>query len=120
LRHIAKAAIDLSDGLIGDLGHIVERSRVGAQIIWPQVPVAPVLSSLDQASRQQFALGGGDDYELLFTAAPENREAIVGLSQRLNLRLSAIGRIVVGSGVTVVDAKGKPIHANVRSFDHFA
>jgi thiamine-monophosphate kinase len=119
LRHLARAAIDLSDGLIGDLGHITERSRVGAEIDWSALPVAGELRSMPEAVRQAVVLGGGDDYELLFTAAPENRSAIEALAGRLELRLSRIGRIVVGAGVTVLDRRGKPIHANVRSFDHF-
>jgi thiamine-monophosphate kinase len=120
LRHLARAAIDLSDGLIGDLGHVTDRSRVGAEVDWPCVPVAAELAGLPEPLRQALALGGGDDYELLFAAAPENRAAIESLGQRLGLGLSRIGRVSAGTGVTVRDGRGKPIHEHVRSFDHFA
>ena len=103
LRHLARAAIDLSDGLIG--GRLVRAS--------PDLRVPP------EPVRQVLALGGGDDYELLFTAAEENRPAIEALGHRLDIPLSRIGRIVAGHGVTVLNGRGKPIHTDVRSFDHF-
>lgn len=120
LRHLARAAIDLSDGLIGDLGHVCERSRVGAQVHWPAVPLAPGLAAVAPARRPGLALAGGDDYELLFTAAPENRSSIEALAAPLGLRLSRIGAIVAGEGVRVIDERGRPVEIGRRSYDHFA
>lgn len=120
LRHLARSAIDLSDGLLGDLGHIVERSRVGAEIDWPDVPVDARLGSLDDEERLRLALSGGDDYELLFSAAPENRTAIAAVGARLGLALTRIGRVVCGSAIRVRDARGRTMPVDVRGFDHFA
>jgi thiamine-monophosphate kinase len=119
LRHFARAAIDLSDGLIGDLGHLAERSRVGVQVIGPQVPVDAALNGQPEALARVLALAGGDDYELAFTAPPENRSAIESIGTQLGLPLARIGGIVAGQGVTVLDERGRPIHGDVRSFDHF-
>ncbi|HLS54908.1 MAG TPA: thiamine-phosphate kinase [Zeimonas sp.] len=120
LRHVARAAIDLSDGLAGDLGHILDRSRVGAELDWPAVPVDASLDGLPDALRQRLALAGGDDYELLFSAAPENREAIEAIGRRLELPLSRIGRIVAGEGLRLRDARGRPLAFDAHGFDHFA
>lgn len=119
LRHVARAAIDLSDGLLGDVAHIVERSRVGAEIDWPAVPVAPALAGCAEDLRRRLALSGGDDYELLFSAAPENRTAIEAIGRRLDLPLARIGRIVAGSGVRLRDARARPLDSDARGFDHF-
>ncbi len=120
LRHVARAAIDLSDGLLGDLAHIAERSRVGAEIDWPAVPVDARLAALGEEERRRLALAGGDDYELLFSAAPENRTAIAAIGARLELPLARIGRVVCGSAIRVRDARGRAIPIEARGFDHFA
>jgi len=120
LRHLARAAIDVSDGLLGDLGHVCERSRVGAEIDWRAVPLAEGIASLPPALRAQLALGGGDDYELLFTAAPQNRDAIEALGRSQGLPLARIGRIVAGAGARVLDERGLAMRTDARSYDHFA
>lgn len=120
LRHLARAAIDVSDGLAGDLGHLLDRSRVGARLVWPAVPVAPALQGLPETRRMQLALAGGDDYELLFAAAPENRVAIEALGPRLGLRLSRIGAFDAGDSMRLVDERDRPIAFAGHGFDHFA
>lgn len=119
LRGLARSAIDLSDGLIGDLGHICERSAVGAEVRWPRVPIAPALASLPLRERVATALAGGDDYELLFTARPECRPAIQALAGPLELPLRRIGRIVVGGAVVVLDENGAPLPIEAHAYDHF-
>jgi thiamine-monophosphate kinase len=119
LRHLARAAIDLSDGLLGDLGHICERSRVGAEVDWTTVPLAPGLESVPAQQGLALALAGGDDYELLFTALPENRGPIEALGRSLGLPLARIGRIVAGGGVRVLDARAAALRVDARSYDHF-
>jgi len=119
LRGLASAAIDLSDGLVGDLGHVCERSRVGAEVDWTAVPAAPALAPLPAAERAALALAGGDDYELLFTAPPAARAALAGVSASLALPLSRIGRILAGAGVVVRDPQGAPMRLDAHSYDHF-
>ena len=120
LRHLAKAAIDISDGLVGDLGHIADRSRAGIELRWTTIPFDTALAGLGEDTARMLALNGGDDYELAFCAASENRVAIESLSAGLELRLSRIGSVHAGSGVSVVDDRGARVNADFRSFDHFA
>lgn len=119
LRGISRCAIDLSDGLLGDLQHICERSSCGAELYWPDFLRSSVLQVLDEAAQRRCMLAGGDDYELCFTAAPDRRTQIEALSRQLQLPLTRVGRIVRGSSVTLLDADGKPIPHHLQGFNHF-
>jgi thiamine-monophosphate kinase len=119
LRGLARSAIDVSDGLAGDLAHIAERSRVGAVVEYERIPRPAVFKSLDAALARECLLSGGDDYELVFTAPPSRRDAIASLGQELHLPLTRIGVIQAGEPrVAVRDAQGQPI-AHGGGYDHF-
>lgn len=120
LAALASSAIDVSDGLIGDLGHICECSRVGAEVGFAQIPCTAELMPLrHHAPVMRAILAGGDDYELCFTAAPADRSGIDSLAGSLGLALTRIGRITAGGGVTVRDEKGQPMVLQEKGFDHF-
>jgi len=116
---LATSAIDVSDGLLGDLGHILERSGVSAELWWQDVPRSEVFLQLDVALQQKFVLAGGDDYELIFTARPADRDAIRALAVG-GVGLTRIGRIGSGQGLRLLDGDGSIIEATLQSFDHFA
>lgn len=124
LRGLAHAAIDVSDGLLGDLGHILQRSAVGACIDSAALLASDALSAdlraLPLAQCLDFALAGGDDYELVFTAAKAQRARLQALSAALQLPLSRIGRITAAPGLQVQDAQGQPLAQDFAGFDHFA
>jgi thiamine-monophosphate kinase len=117
---VANSAIDISDGLVADLGHICERSAVGAAIEFAAVPCsAELMPLLGHALVTRAILAGGDDYELCFTALAGRRSAIDALSGQTGLALTRIGRIVAGKGVVVVDQADKPMSVKDGGFDHF-
>jgi thiamine-monophosphate kinase len=121
LRGAATAAIDVSDGLLGDLGHILKRSRVGAVVEWERVPCSAALRSLPVERQQNCALAGGDDYELLFTAAPGQRAAVEAAGAVSGVPVTRIGRIVgADDRLRVLDANGLELPTPWQSFDHFA
>ncbi len=124
LRGVARSAIDVSDGLIADLGHICERSRVAAVVAFERLPVSPLLRRhLAAAVAQAAVTGGGDDYELCFTAAPAKRAAVERAAARARTRVTRIGRILRAPsgacGVVVVDRDGLPQVLERKGFDHF-
>ena len=121
LRDLAHACIDVSDGLIADLGHICTASGVGAEVDASLLPLSPSLIAIyDDASAQQFALTGGDDYELCFTV-PMNRLADVQSDlSRLGCGVTRIGRIVEGQGVSVRGVDGQWMETGQAGWNHFA
>jgi thiamine-monophosphate kinase len=120
LRGVASSAIDVSDGLLADLGHILNASQVGARIEAAALPVSPVLRSyLSQPLGRQCALSGGDDYELCFTAPARSNAEIQRIGARLGLPLTPIGKVVASRDCIVHDAFGNPINAGAGGYDHF-
>lgn len=121
LHGIARAAIDVSDGLVADLEHICRASAVAARIALPRVPLSPAARRLvaGDPARQAQLVSGGDDYELLFTAPPEASAAIAALAAELRLPLSEIGGIERGAGVRLVDATGSELPLAKPGWRHF-
>ena len=113
---LAHAAMDVSDGLVADLGHIAETSSVAAVIEAARVPLS---AAGIRADRLELALTGGDDYEILFTAPQGTEAAIAELGRELALPLARIGRIEAGAGVTAVNADGAPIALSSAGWRHF-
>jgi thiamine-monophosphate kinase len=117
---VANSAIDISDGLVADLGHICERSGVGASIEFAAIPCSAELMPLrGHALVTRAILTGGDDYELCFTALAGRRSEIEALSGQAGLALTRIGSIVAGKGVVVMDQAGTPMSVKDGGFDHF-
>jgi thiamine-monophosphate kinase len=120
LRGVAHSAIDLSDGLLADLGHILEASRLGAEIEFDKLPVSEVLSRQDRGALfQQCVLSGGDDYELCFTAAAGRHTELLAIAGQLDVPLSCIGKIVADRGCIVRDTTGNPLTVQGYGYDHF-
>ena len=118
-RSLAHAAIDISDGLVGDLGHILEKSRVGATLNADALPAGPVLATQPQALRRAFTAAGGDDYEICFTAPASRREAILAAAAECGTPVTRIGRIEDAAGLRWTDGDGAPLMLELSSFDHF-
>ena len=132
LRGIATAAADISDGLLGDLGHILERSRVGASLqtalalgLLPRqrysaTAAAQLASAVLRPTMLQHVLSGGDDYELVFTAAPEQRAAVQAAAHSSQTPVTRIGQIDAEPGLRLCDPDGSLLQHQFASFDHFA
>ena len=129
LRDIATAALDISDGLLGDLKHLLKQSRVDAEIFLGQLPKSAVLLKQSEVIQNQFSACGGDDYEICFTAPILERNNIEQLSKSLDLRLTRIGQTVAMKttevNVVLFSADGKLLSDAdtkifMKSFDHFA
>ena len=121
LRGIATAAIDVSDGLLADLGHICRLSGVGATVDLNSIPVSPIGAKHFSSDAGRTAIvAGGDDYELCFTAAPNSRESIAEMEDSLGIPLTRIGQVKRGKGVSLLGPDGKPVKIDGRGYDHFS
>ena len=120
LRGIASAAIDISDGLLGDLSHILKASQVGASI-QTELAIAMLGARTAVTSQQalQWVLGGGDDYELAFTAPVARREAVHNAGQQSGTPVTRIGHITAAAGLQLLDGNGVALANTFGSFDHF-
>ena len=127
LRGIASSAIDVSDGLLGDLGHILKQSRAGA-VIDTSVAInltateatnTPDNGQFDLKKQLKYVLSGGDDYELAFTAPVGKRQAVQAAALASNTPVTRIGQIEAEPGLRLTDAQGQTVPNNFASFDHF-
>jgi thiamine-monophosphate kinase len=119
LRGVASAAIDLSDGLVGDLGHVLRASGVGATLRLADIPHGPHVAACGDAQRRTCLLAGGDDYELLFAAPASARAQVREAGARAGTPVTCIGTLDAAPGLRVVDAHGAPVTLAERAFDHF-
>lgn len=120
LRHIASSALDLSDGLAGDLMHILRASQVAAKIELADLPIDHAVSqSVTPAQALQLALGGGDDYELCFTASAEHEQTIHQLAEKLNLPLTRIGTITAGTPEIFWYHHNNAVELHITGWEHF-
>lgn len=117
---VAHAALDISDGLLQDLGHILKASGCGAQLSYNNLPVDPALAGLSPLLQQQAVLGGGDVYQLCFTAPTARREQITNLGRKSGVRVTCIGHIMAQAGLLIKDENGACIAPQVLGFDHFS
>jgi thiamine-monophosphate kinase len=129
LRGIANSALDVSDGLLGDLRHILKQSGKDAEIFLERIPKSTTLRKQSPTIQNQYAASGGDDYELCFTAASSARDAIAKISRDFNLPLTQIGSIQdmqhSSPGIQLIGSSGtrlnpEQVHQLLKSFDHFA
>ena len=119
LRGVATSAIDVSDGLLGDLAHVLRRSGVGAELQVDALPRSAALGALPQALQRQCTLAGGDDYELVFTAPPDAAQRVAAAARAAQVSVTRIGRIEAPAGLRLIDSAGSTVANTYAGFDHF-
>ena len=120
LQDIANSAIDISDGLLADLGHILERSKLGANLYWEHIPHVNVSNGIDTDKLHSICLAGGDDYELCFTAPASEHDVILEIGKKLHLKLSAIGMTTQENKLNIYDQHHQEIGLKSTGYDHFS
>ncbi|CAN5861959.1 thiamine-phosphate kinase [soil metagenome] len=119
LRGIASSAIDVSDGLLGDLAHVLRRSGVGATLEVDAMPRSAVLAAQPVAWQRECTLAGGDDYELIFSAPPALADRVHAVAREVQTSVTRIGHIEAQSGLRLIDRDGLAVDNRFGSFDHF-
>jgi thiamine-monophosphate kinase len=119
LRRFASSAIDISDGLVADLGHILEASGAGALIVRDRIPLSDTYRKHLDATGWEVALAHGDDYELCFTVSAGRDSEFARWQEKFDCRVSCIGEIVSGPGLQIFDAAGNPWQPAATGHDHF-
>lgn len=120
LSEFAHSAIDISDGLLADLGHILECSQVGAELNFTALPKSPMLEKYIATDLgKKCLLAGGDDYELCFTAPVEKQTEVKAIAKALDIPLTCIGKITRSGGISLLDPLGHPMPISQTGFDHF-
>jgi thiamine-monophosphate kinase len=120
LRGVATSAIDLSDGLLGDLGHVLRASRVGAVLDLAALPRSAMLAAQPDAMQRRCLLEGGDDYELLFSAPPAAADAVHAAARAAGVDVTPVGRVDAIAGLRLREPDGRVAPAAPLGFDHFA
>jgi thiamine-monophosphate kinase len=121
LAGVAHAAIDISDGFMADLGHILARSGVGAEVLFAALPAHPAVAfRLSEPLVRQCLLAGGDDYELCFTAAPDQAQVILDAAASVGVKVTRAGRITSELGLRILGPDGRAMKLERRGYDHFA
>jgi len=128
LRGIATAAIDISDGLLGDLGHVLRQCQVGAtldtsiaiDLLAARTQLTRAAAPFDPEIQLEYVLAGGDDYELAFTAPAARRSDVEAAARSAGTRVTRIGRIDTEPGLRLIDGQGRAVERRYASFDHFA
>jgi thiamine-monophosphate kinase len=119
LRGVATSAIDVSDGLLGDLAHVMRRSNLGAEVRADSLPRSDVLRAMPEALQRVCTLAGGDDYELIFTAPPGLANQVEEASRTAGVPVTRIGRMTADAGLRLLDRDGLAVANTFGSFDHF-
>jgi thiamine-monophosphate kinase len=121
LTGLAHAMLDVSDGLVADAGHLAECAGLRFEVAQARVPLSPAAARAVAARPELWAsvLGGGDDYELLFTAAPGDAAGVAAVADRTGVAITEIGRVVSGAGVCVRDADGQQVTLSMPGWSHF-
>ena len=117
---VAHAALDISDGLAQDLGHILKASQCGADLQYELMPIDPALATLHPDRQRKAVLSGGDVYQLCFTAPPDRHSQIKKLARAADVRVTQVGRITAEPGLRIYDGQGQLIHLESGGFDHFS